>query len=276
MPIAAVLRFDRRRDAPERRGNLRGALLCMLAGLLVSGCSGALEIVVVEEDRHGDSPSTATPLPTPAPPPDPPIRDDPPAGYLAAGDVDYFGVTVAELSSLYVESGGTTDTFGELLDSRGRLFAADDNSGPGRNFAVAHRLSPGTYFLRVTGTGVRPVGPYTLRAARTPITEHGDTRATATYVSLGTSSYGFMRRGDVDYFKFVVARQVAHIRVYSTGITDTVAALEDRFGRRLDIDDDSGPGRNFGFSALVGAGIYYVRVEGFRLTTAGDYRLFIE
>ena len=50
---------------------------------------------------------------------------------------------------------------------------------------------------------------------------------------------------------------------------------EDRYGRVLDVDDDSGPGWNFGFTARVRAGTYYVRVEGYRLTTAGRYRLFI-
>ncbi|MDE0025045.1 MAG: hypothetical protein OXP69_11605, partial [Spirochaetaceae bacterium] len=237
-------------------------------------CFGAVEIVVVEEDQHGDSPSEATPLPTPAPTPDPP--DDPLSGYLTAGDVDYFIVTVAELSHLYVQSNGTTDTFGMLLDRAGRVVAVDDDSGPGRNFALGHRLSPDVYYLQITGTGARPVGPYTLSGALNTLEEHGGSRETATYVALGSSSYGFMRPGDVDYFKFVVDRDYTRVAVYSTGGTDTIALLENRLGRALDVDDDSGPGRNFGFSARLPAGTYYVRIEGFLLTTVGRYRLFIE
>lgn len=270
---ASTRACDRNGPVAPRRRRCVG-LLGVLAALLVTGCSGNLNIVVVEEDRHGDSPSEATPLPTPAPTPVPP--DDPLSGYLTAGDVDYFVVTVAELSHLYVQSNGTTDTFGMLLDRARRVVAVDDNSGPGRNFAVGHRLSPDTYYLRITGAGARPVGRYTLSGALTTLEEHGGARETATYVALGSSSYGFMRPGDVDYFKFVVDRDYARVTVYSTGGTDTVARLEDRSGRALDVDDDSGPGRNFGFAARLPAGTYYVRIEGFRLTTLGGYRLFVQ
>ena len=262
------------RAAPRRRRSRRIGLLSALAALLVSGCSGAVNIIVVEEDQHGDSPAAATPLPTPAPTPVPP--ENPLSGYLTAGDVDYFVVTVAELSHLYVQSNGTTDTFGMLLDRAGRVVAADDDSGPGRNFAVGHRLSPDVYYLQITGTGARPVGPYTLSGTLTTLEEHGGSRETATYVALGSSSYGFMRPGDIDYFKFVVDRDYTRVTVYSTGGTDTVARLEDGLGRALDVDDDSGPGWNFGFMALLPAGTYYVRIEGFRLSTLGSYRLFIQ
>ena len=120
------------------------------------------------------------------------------------------------------------------------------------------------------------MGPYTLSGSLTTLEEHGGSRTSATYVALGSSSYGFMRPGDVDYFKFVVGRNYTRVTVYSTGGTDTVALLEDGLGRALDVDDDSGPGRNFGFTARLPAGTYYVRIEGFRLTTLGSYRLFIQ
>ena len=173
-----------------------------------------------------------------------------------------------------MQSNGTTDTFGMLLDRAGRVVAVDDDSGPGRNFAVGHRLSPDVYYLRVTGA--RPVGAYTLKGALTTLEEHGGSRATATYVALGSSSYGFMRPGDIDYFRFVVDQDYTRITVYSTGGTDTVARLEDGLGRALDVDDDSGPGWNFGFTARLPEGTYYLRIEGFRLTTLGSYRLFIQ
>lgn len=115
--------------------------------------------------------------------------------------------------------------FGRLLDRGGGIIAADDDSGAGRNFAVAHRLNPDVYYLAVTGTGSRPVGPYTLRASLTPIVEHGGSRVTATYVAPGTStapgsSYGYMRFGDTDYFKAVITRDLARLVTYSTGFTD--------------------------------------------------------
>ena len=73
----------------------------------------------------------------------------------------------------------------------------------------------------------------------------------------------------------MITRDFARLVIYSTGFTDIVAYVEDRFGRVVDADDDSGPGRNFGLSALVRAGTYYVRVQGFSVATEGRYRLFI-
>ena len=244
-------------------------ILSVLAALLTCGCSGGLIILTSMPDKHGDTRDRATHLPD----------GSELTGYLTEGDVDYFRITVEELSYLYVETDGSTDTAGALLDEWGRIFAKDDHSGVAQNFAFGHRVSPGEYYLRVEGTGFQAVGAYTVRARIETVDEHGAARATATYVPIGGSAYGFMRRGDTDYFKFVVDQDVdqdfARITVYSEGITDTVAFLENRYGRLLDIDDDSGPGRNFGFAARVRAGTYYVRVEGYRLATAGRYRLFI-
>lgn len=44
-----------RRGATRLRRSRRVGLLSVLVALLVSGCFGAVEIVVVEEDQHGDS-----------------------------------------------------------------------------------------------------------------------------------------------------------------------------------------------------------------------------
>ena len=263
--------------SPARAAHGRRRLRCIaVLGVLAVLSIGACRVVVHVDDRgdvdhHGDSPPTATSFPVDAPAP---------SGYLTAGDVDYFRVTVKELSYLSVETGGSTDTFGRLLDRAGGIIAADNDSGAGWNFAVAHRLSPDVYYLAITGTGSRPVGPYSLGASLRPIAEHGGSRATATYVAPGSSTapgstYGYMRFGDTDYFKTVITRDFARLIVYSTGFTDIVAYVEDRFGRVVDVDDDSGPGRNFGLSALVRAGTYYVRVEGFSVATEGRYRLFI-
>ena len=275
MAMAAYAAALLRRGTPARVAHRRRRSLCIaILGGLAALSIGACQVVVQGDvDLHGDVPGAATSFPGDAPEPDT-------TGYLTVGDVDYFAVTVEKLSYLTVQAVGSTDTFGRLLDRGGGIIAADDDSGAGRNFRVAHRLSPDIYYLAVTGTGSRPVGPYTLSASLTPIVEHGGSRATATYVAPGTSgapgsSYGYMRFGDTDYFKTVVTRDFARLVIYSTGFTDIVAYVEDRFGRLVDADDDSGPGRNFGLSALVRAGTYYVRVEGFSVATEGRYRLFI-
>ena len=255
-----------------RRRSRRIAVLGVLAALAIGACRLTVNVDDPGDvDHHGDSPPTATSFP----------GDSPGiSGYLTVGDVDYFGVTVDELSYLEAGTGGATDTFGRLLDHVGGVIAADDDSGLGRNFAVGHRLSPGLYHLEITGAGSRAVGPYKLIASITRIDEHGGSRATATYVASGSSaspgsSYGYMRFGDTDYFKTVTTRDFARLTIYSTGFTDVVARVEDAFGRVVDFDDDSGPGRNFGLTALVRAGTYYVRVEGFGVATQGQYRLFV-
>ena len=71
--------------------------------------------------------------------------------------------------------------------------------------------------------------------------------------------------------------------MFSTGVTDTAAVLEDAHGRLLDADDDDGAGTNFFIRERVRPGVYYVRVQGYygrdgryRFFAEGEYHLFIE
>ena len=249
---------------------MRGLVLSVLGALLISGCKIG-SVVIVTEDRHGNSPTDATPVEEPSMPSM--------QGYLTRGDSDYFRVTIAELTYLRVATSGSTDTLGVLLDHAGRVIAADDDSGSAANFRLGHRLSPDVYYLRVSGASPRDVGRYALTAEFSEFDEHGSSRNTATYVPLDSVVGGFIRIGDVDYFKTVVDEFIdgnVVLSVYSTGRTDTEAYLEDAYGVTVDYDDDRGKGFNFFLSERVPAGTYYVRVEGFSLGTVGAYRLFIE
>ena len=169
---------------------------------LVCGCQ-IDSVVLVTEDRHGDSPTGATPIQEPSTPSAPSTQ-----GYLTGGDSDYFRVMIAELTYLRVETRGSTDTLGILLDRAGRVISADDDSGRGANFRLGHRLSPDIYYLRVSGATPRDIGPYVLAAEFREFDEHGSTFDTATYVPFGSVVGGFIRVGDVDYFKTVVDESI--------------------------------------------------------------------
>ena len=213
-------------------------------------------------DRHGDSRATASPV----------DAQSTTAGHLGPGDADYFRVRVERLSYLEVETTGSTDTAGVLEDRWGHPFAADDDSGSGTNFAIRHRLAPDDYYVRVTAGGSGDTSDYTLVLRRTDVDEHGSRRWTATYVAIDSRIRGYLRVGDTDYFKTVVADERT-LTVFSTGLTDTVAVLDDAAGRVL--DDDGGDGLNFLIRERVRPGVYFVRVQGYHGRDQ-EYRLFAE
>ena len=74
-----------------------------------------------------------------------------------AGDNDYFRINVIVAGVLLLQTNGSTDTFGHLLNSAGALLTADDDAGVGTNFLITHTVAPGTYYVRVrhysTGSG---------------------------------------------------------------------------------------------------------------------------
>ena len=84
--------------------------------------------------------------------------------WLGRGDVDYFRVTLSQRGLLHVETTGSTDTKGGLLNASGRWLAIDDDSSPnGYNFRIRRTLSAGTYYIRVYGSFTSTTGSYTLQ-----------------------------------------------------------------------------------------------------------------
>ena len=111
-------------------------------------------------DDHGDTRQTATPI----------VLDTSTStevttgGELTPGDEDYFRFTVDRAGTLEVYTRGNSDTVGRLESSSGTALSENDDGGAGRNFRIEHRVSAGTYYLRVTGAGGIAPGPYTLYA----------------------------------------------------------------------------------------------------------------
>ena len=93
-------------------------------------------------------------------------------------DEDYFSIIVSGAGTLRASTTGSTDTIGHLYDSDGTQLATDDNTGTDGNFDFSHSITAaGTYYVRVTSEG-SGTGIYILTV--TFVTDHGDTRATAT------------------------------------------------------------------------------------------------
>lgn len=63
------------------------------------------------------------------------------------------------------------------------------------------------------------------------------------------------------------------LTVHSTGSTDVYGYLLSSSGSELASNDDGGQGRNFRISHSVSAGTYYVRVQHYSTTGAGNYSI---
>lgn len=105
--------------------------------------------------------------------------------------------------------------------------------------------------------------------------DHGDQRASATSVTLGSPVRGRIDPGsDQDYLRLRLRASTA-MAIYTTGSLDTVGTLQDDSGSWVDSDDDGGGGTNFRMEATLSAGTHYVRVESYGSRT-GTYTLNVE
>ena len=122
------------------------------------------------------------------------------------GEVDYFRVEVSEPGLLLVYTTGSSHIKGTLEDNTGDSLATDDDSGSGDNFRITHAVSAGTYYVKVeSDSGYSwDTGSYTIYASFN--SDHGNTRATASLLSLDSLLYGQIEpAGDVDYFQIEVS-----------------------------------------------------------------------
>ena len=103
--------------------------------------------------------------------------------------------------------------------------------------------------------------------------DHGDDPATATVVTIPSTTAGELGLGDRDYFRIDIIR-AGILTFETTGSTDTYGTLHDGDGTVLEEDDDRGPRpTNFGISdVLLFEGTYFVEVKEVRGVT-GAYEL---
>lgn len=115
---------------------------------------------VSDDDDHGDSPDDTNPTPSNIG-----VSDTQAGNEIeTAGDVDFFEITLATAGLLTVESSGTTDTFGSLVEEVETgivVLASDDDSSPnGNNFRFSYSADAGTYFIRVRHSNANGTGEY--------------------------------------------------------------------------------------------------------------------
>lgn len=86
----------------------------------------------------------------------------------AGGDVDVFRVSVTGPGTLTVNSSGTTDVVGALLNSAGTTLVTNDNGAGGVNFRVANTATAATtLYVKVSGKTTTTTGSYGLGATFT-------------------------------------------------------------------------------------------------------------
>ena len=196
-----------------------------------------------------------------------PLGESLEGGLEIGGEVDYFRVEVSEPGLLLVYTTGSSDIKGTLEDNTGTALATDDDGGRSDNFRITHFVNAGTYYVKVEGDRSWNTGSYTIYASFN--SDHGNTRATASLLSLDSLLYGQIEpAGDVDYFQIEVSESKV-LTVYTTGSLDTKGTLEDSTGDSLATDDDGGSGDNFRIAHAVSAGTYYVKVEGDSSSSSG-------
>ena len=66
-----------------------------------------------------------------------------------SADLDVFKIVVPSPGTLTLESTGSSDMVGELLDSGGTSVTSNDDGGSWYNFRIQQSVSAGTYYLRV-------------------------------------------------------------------------------------------------------------------------------
>lgn len=114
----------------------------------------AYDLPNADGDDHGDGRDEATPM------------DETFAfsatGALVPDDVDVFQFEVPARQWIEIESHSAIDTMGHLTNVNGETVASDDDGGDGYNFAMGMELTPGVYFLEVSGYNGVQSGDYTV------------------------------------------------------------------------------------------------------------------
>ena len=152
---------------------------------------------------------------------------------------------------------------------------------PGRTATISHTVSATGGYTSVTAPSVAVTLEDDDRIVRVgggggggaPRDQHGNTPATATRVTVGSSTPGEINSlRDQDYFTLSVP-QAGLLVVETTGFTDTQGTLSTPEGQVLAQADTGGTRRNFRLSTRVTAGTYLAVVTG---TRTGSYRLEVD
>ncbi len=84
------------------------------------------------------------------------------SGRLTSGDRDFFRFSLAAEKRMSIETTGSIDTVGLLLDRNGQTIVDNDDAGEESNFRIVRTLEAGTYYIGVRGYRPWTAGPYNL------------------------------------------------------------------------------------------------------------------
>jgi hypothetical protein len=190
------------------------------------------------------------------------------------GDMDWFRFTFTQagtwtVSSFDVAPGLGIDVKAEIYAANGSTMLAsnDDQSASNLNFSMSMNVTPGTYYVRVTGApGVS--GRYGLASGFVLPDDFGDTpqSASSALPINGTLNGNLGVLNDQDWFRLTFPGPgVFHVN--STGTSDTMGALFQADGVTMigqESDDTSDTNQNFTLTINVAAaGDLFLRVRGF-------------
>ncbi|MCB4775621.1 MAG: PPC domain-containing protein, partial [Sulfurovum sp.] len=179
-----------------------------------------------------------------------------------AGDEDWFKVVIPSAGTLVVNTTGSTDTYGYLLDANNHEIESNDDGGLDRNFKISKFITTaGTYYVRVKHHSTSLTGSYLL-VSQFIADDYGNARNTAATISATSTTSGNLEIvGDVDYFKIVIPSSATRKGALTVDINDTrtYTFLRDASDRQL----ASFHGLEGNVMRPVRAGeTYYVSVEG--------------
>ncbi|MCB4782584.1 MAG: PPC domain-containing protein, partial [Sulfurovum sp.] len=188
-------------------------------------------------------------------------------------DKDYFKIQIPAAGTLVINTTGSTDTVGTLLDASGNKIVRNDNANGslGSNFKISKGVTTGTYYVEVKHYRSVSTGHYTLVSHFIP--DHANSETTAISIDLNSTTQDRIEvAGDEDWFKIVIPRR-GTLTVSTTGSTDTEGFLYDTHGTQLVYDNNHGTDNNFRISKFITAGVYYVKVRHHRSVSTGSYSL---
>ena len=193
---------------------------------------------------------------------------------------DFYCIRSYSRGVLQVETTGSLDTVGELLDSTGRVLNRDTDGGEAGNFRIERQIDSRRYCLHVTAAG-DGFGDYTLRTTHTPATtgagrdRDDDTVSRATPLRLGEAvTDAIDAPDDIDWWS-LQAPSTGRFAIEWSGKAATYRTLFNDFIETLDDDEAARERDRFRLDddAEVQAGTYYLRVEGSSTAGPGPYSL---
>ena len=208
---------------------------------------------------------------------------------------NYFKFRVAERGTVLVWTSGGFSPDLQVFDGSAVSIGSEDSSrravvlDPGLHYVRARSRSVGRYRLHVAGggRGHDDVGNTRAQSASLPgcrgLASQDPTACRPSQSETewdGRDGLNLPARLDYerdrDWFKFKVPDgPPVRVRIWSSGSTDTWAALYDDADFRLGTSDDDGSDRNFFLFRSLYPGTYYVGVYGAYHSTTGSYRLHL-